>query len=463
MQYSWMYVNPKDRYVVLYKEKLSEMDHKVIQYLYQPLIGGLSVSLYLTLLNEVNTGNMYSKQNTHRWLMDVLGLPLDEIYQFRKKLEGIGLLKVWKKSTAEGNVFIYEVMCPLSPDRFFHDDLLPVYLQQKLEERHYERLLNMFCDKSIPDDYEDITQSFHEVFESTFKKPQEIVGMQQETNKQFFSKDPKGYNHNFIEQFDFELLFATVKSSFISRKAFTPAVIEAIATLAYLYNINAMDMSKLVLRCQNEHNEINIDELKDCTREFYLINNGDEMPSLVERVQPVYARTIVNPTTQEEQLLYTFETTSPLEFLISLSKGAMPSENDLAIVEKVMMNQKLPPGVVNVLLHYVMLRSDMKLQANYVETIASHWARKNISTVREAYETALQEHKKYQKWAEEKKTKATKTNSRRSGSNSGRKELIPEWMNEEDNNKPMKESPELAEKARQLKEKLQNLDSNTRR
>jgi len=60
--------------------------YKVIQYLYQPLIGGLSVSLYLTLLNEVNTGNMYSKQNTHRWLMDVLGLPLDEIYQFRMNI-----------------------------------------------------------------------------------------------------------------------------------------------------------------------------------------------------------------------------------------------------------------------------------------------------------------------------------------------------------------------------------------
>ena len=93
MQFSWKFVNPKDRYVVLYKEKLSEMDHKSIQYLYQPLVGGLAVSLYMTLLNEVNTGNMYSRQTTHRWLMDVLGLPLDEIFQYRKRLKGIGLLK----------------------------------------------------------------------------------------------------------------------------------------------------------------------------------------------------------------------------------------------------------------------------------------------------------------------------------------------------------------------------------
>ncbi len=149
MQYSWMFVNPKDRYVVLYKDKLSEMDHKVIQYLYQPLIGGLSISLYLTFLNEVTTGMMYSKQTTHRWLMDVLGMPLDDIYQCRRRLEGIGLLKTYKKAAAEGNVFIYEIMPPLTPDAFFHDDLLPIYLQQKLDSRHYERLLSMFSDKKI--------------------------------------------------------------------------------------------------------------------------------------------------------------------------------------------------------------------------------------------------------------------------------------------------------------------------
>ena len=454
MQFSWMFVNPKDRYVVLYKEKLSEMDHKSIQYLYQPLVGGLAVSLYMTLLNEVNTGNMYSKQTTHRWLMDVLGLPLDDIFQYRKRLEGIGLLKTYKKATPEGNVFIYEILCPLSPDKFFHDDLLPIYLQQKLESKHYERLLTMFSDKRIPDDYEEITQSFNDVFASEFRNPKEIIQQESNGNTQFFSKEPQGYSHNLLEQFDFELLFATVKNSFISRKAFTPNVIEAIALLAYLYKISVIDMSKLILRCQNEHNEIDIEELRSCAREFFFINHGEDMPALIERTQPEYERTVMNPQTPEEHLLHTFETTSPLEFLVSLSQGAMPSDNDLALVEKVMVNQKLPPGVVNVLLHYVMLKSDMKLQANYVETIASHWARKNITTVREAYETALSEHKKYQTWAQDKKAKANKP-ARRTNNNS-RKEIVPEWMDETKKKEPVAQSNEIAERVRKLKEKLQN-------
>lgn len=457
MQFSWKFVNPKDRYVVLYKEKLSEMDHKSIQYLYQPLVGGLAVSLYMTLLNEVNTGNMYSRQTTHRWLMDVLGLPLDEIFQYRKRLEGIGLLKTYKKATPEGNVFIYEILCPLSPDKFFHDDLLPIYLKQKLEERHYERLITMFADKRIPDDYEEITQSFNEVFASEFRNPKEIISSETDQNMQFFSKDPQGYSHNLMEQFDFELLFATAKNSFISRKAFTPNVMESIAMLSYLYKINVMDMSKLILRCQNQHNEIDIDELRKCAREFFHINHGEEMPTLIEQKQPEYERTIIEPKTPEEHLLYTFETTSPLEFLVSLSQGAMPSDNDLALVEKVMVNQKLPPGVVNVLLHYVMLKSDMKLQSNYVETIASHWARKNITTVREAYEMALSEHKKYQTWANEKKTKTNKSTRRTSGN--ARKEIVPDWLDETKKKEPVAQSTEIAERVRKLKEKLQNENS----
>ncbi len=65
-----------------------------------------------------------------------------------------------------------------------------------------------------------------------------------------------------------------------------------------------------------------------------------------------------------------------------------------------MMNQKLTPGVVNVLIYYVMLRSDMKLAKTYVEKIAGHWARKKVGTVAEAMALAKEENRQYQEWAE---------------------------------------------------------------
>ena len=61
-----------------------------------------------------------------------------------------------------------------------------------------------------------------------------------------------------------------------------------------------------------------------------------------------------------------------------------------------MINQKLNPGVVNVLIEYVMLKTDMKFTKGYVEKLAGHWARLKVSTVIEAMELAKNEHRKYQ-------------------------------------------------------------------
>ena len=51
----------------------------------------------------------------------------------------------------------------------------------------------------------------------------------------------------------------------------------------------------------------------------------------------------------------------------------------------------LPPGVVNVLLEYVLLKYDYKLPRNLVEKIAGHWKRLGISSVEEAFEQAKKE------------------------------------------------------------------------
>ena len=62
-----------------------------------------------------------------------------------------------------------------------------------------------------------------------------------------------------------------------------------------------------------------------------------------------------------------------------------------------MVEQKLTPGVINVLIDYVLKTNNMKLNKNLIETIAGHWKRKNIETVKEAIEECRKEHKKFKK------------------------------------------------------------------
>lgn len=58
-----------------------------------------------------------------------------------------------------------------------------------------------------------------------------------------------------------------------------------------------------------------------------------------------------------------------------------------------MVDYELPPGVVNVLIDYVLRINDNKLTRNFVLTIANQWKRSNIKTVEEAMNICKKENK----------------------------------------------------------------------
>ena len=86
----------------------------------------------------------------------------------------------------------------------------------------------------------------------------------------------------------------------------------------------------------------------------------------------------------------------------------------------------MPIGVVNVLLQYVLLRTDMKLTKNYAEKIASHWMRKDVKTAKQAMELARSEHEQYIKW----KSEGSKQKSY--SKKPVREEKVPDWFYKKD-------------------------------
>ena len=59
-----------------------------------------------------------------------------------------------------------------------------------------------------------------------------------------------------------------------------------------------------------------------------------------------------------------------------------------------MIDQQLNPGVINVLIDYVLMTNNKKLSKELVETIAGQWKRLNVETVKDAMEICRKEHKK---------------------------------------------------------------------
>lgn len=428
MKQYWQELLPIDNYIVSSDGLLHDYDRKPLVFLYQPLIGSTCISLYMTLWAQLEENRLTSAQYTHHMLMNLLDMNLRDIYDARLKLEGIGLLKTYVEMTNDERSFMYELSPPLSPEQFFLDGLLNVYLYGKIGRNQYVRIKRFFSEEEIKIDgkYENITKSFEDIFSSTsFQYSRERLEAEKDgETRQLIGREEQGSIQITQFDFDFDLLLSGVKDSLVPRDAFTPKVREAIIKLAFLYGIGPIQMTNIVISAINENNKIDIEELRKSARDWYQFENEEKLPVLVDNIQPIVHQTQQEqPTTKEEKLIQYLETTSPRQLLTDLSGGAQPSRGDLKIVEDIMFHQKLLPGVVNVLLQYVMLKTDMKLTKAYVEKIASHWTRKKIITVKEAMDVAINEHRQYVEWAEGNKKQPNQRNRKVI-----RTEKLPDWF-----------------------------------
>ncbi|WP_042459599.1 replication initiation and membrane attachment family protein [Neobacillus dielmonensis] len=461
MAQHWQDILPIDRYIVTANGLLHDYDRKVLTFLYQPLIGSACHSLYMTLWAELEENRLWSESSTHHLLMNLLDLNLKDIYQARLKLEGIGLLKTYVKVIDGERSFIYELLPPLNPEQFFLDGMLNIYLYRKIGKKHFARLKRFFTDQQLPHDqgYQDVTKAFQDVF--TSGTPENLhylqdlsVELDSEESEQFIGRhDQKGISLEGYT-FDFDLLLAGLHESLVPRKAINQKVKEVISKLAFLYHIDAIQMKKLIMDALNEHDEIDVEQLRKAARNWYQFENYDQLPSLIDRTQPeAHKQQREKPKTKDEQLILYFETVSPLKVLRDLSVGGEPSASEIKIVEEVMINQKLLPGVINVLIWYVMLINDMKFTKAYVESIASQWARKQLRTVKESMEFARTQYK----------NKTTKTSGKSFNKKPTRTEFLPDWFNDEqpakdDHNQEVAKTSDIEAKKREIEEMLKAFD-----
>ena len=73
--------------------------------------------------------------------------------------------------------------------------------------------------------------------------------------------------------------------------------------------------------------------------------------------------------------------------------GAKPTKTDLSLLEYLLIDLNLNPGVANVLIDYVLKINNNKLTRSFVDTIAGQWKRSKIETVEDAMNIAFREYK----------------------------------------------------------------------
>ena len=399
---------PADTYVVINKTILSESDRRIITMLYQPIIGGIATNLYFTLCMDLDKNEFMSEEMSHHHLMTILGLSLEELKISREKLEAVGLLKTYFKEREEVNNYIYELFSPLSINEFFTHPVLNVVLYSVVGKKEYERVTNYFkIPKLNISDYEDITKSFSDVFNSS---PSTVF-----ENTLQNIKDINKLGININKNIDFDFLISSIPKETINEKTFNSDNRKLIEDLSYIYNLNIEEIKNIILSSLNDRLMIDKTMLRKNARNYYLYQNNGKLPSVVYKNQPEYLRSPIGKDSNRAKMIYTFETTSPYNFLKSKNNGTKPTERDMKLIESLSIDLGLQPAVINVLIDYVLRIKDNKLVKSYVETIAGQWKRLNIETAEEAMNQAVKESKKVNK---------TKTTYKK------KEKELPEWFDQ---------------------------------
>lgn len=403
-------LSPADTYIVVNKSIINDEDRTILTMLYQPIIGPLPIILYFSLWADLDKKQQISTEYTHHHLITNMQISMHDILEARRKLEAIGLLKTFVKEESI-NTYLYQLYSPIKAHDFFNHPILNVVLYNNLGKKEYENLLDYFKIPRInTTGYEDITVSFTDVFESVPLTSYDIL------NNDIRKRNIQKLNIN--SNFDFSFLADSLPSSLDRDKIFTKEVKELILQLSFLYELDAIKMQDIIPICITERGTINKEELRKTCRNFYQFDNHGLLPSVVYNAQPEYLRVPTGDTSKRAKMIYTFENISPYELLKNKNGGTEPTTRDLKLAEDLIINYGLKPGVVNVLIDYILKTNNNKLTRNLAETIAGQWQRLKIETVDEAMRVAEKEHKKYKK--------NTKTTVKQK---IVKEESIPDWFN----------------------------------
>jgi replication initiation and membrane attachment protein len=391
---------PADTYTIVNRSILTNKDNETLIMLYQPIIGSDAVSLYLTLFSYLDKQELTSNGWTHHHLMTAMQTKLLTIINAKEKLEAIGLVKSYVKK-GDINDYIYELYSPLSSYEFFNNPILNISLYNNVGKNEYERLVSFFkIPKMNLNGYEEVTSSFNEIFETkdytSYEKLLEDLRRQHKNDL------------NIENKVDLNNVLTLIPEDMINIKNITKEVKDLIIKLSFIYDLDDSSLSNIIRNSINERKIIDKDLLRQNSRNYYKFEHEGRLPSIIFKNQPDYLRSKNNEVSKRAKLVYQMETYSPYDFLTLKNGNTKPNKNDLLLLEELLIDMALTPGVVNVLIDYVLRINNNKLIKTFVTTIATQWKRSNIKTVEEAMSFAEEEQKKTKKTTYKTKTSTFK-------------------------------------------------------
>ena len=341
-------LKPEDTFRVECVNSISEDMIVSLLNLYQPLILGDGILLFLTLHAEARHAR---KMCSHKHLCALMHMDIETLERARFRLEQFRLIRTWKRVRENNDNYIYRLYAPLGTEDFLSNTIYRSLFIESLGKEDTDKIVERLGNVGIAtNDFKEVTKPFKHSL------PEEILLSQERVAK------PIQPRYKFTEteeiSFDYERFFAKVTDQKFPIQARSEEVMALIGRLGTVYGIDADTMVKYVGKCTL----VDSDEF-----------NSEALKRMCEGTASVPVKKVKDPY----QL-------PPVSFLQSKMNGREVSLIEKKIIEHLSVDFKFPNEVINVMLEYILRVSKNRLSRNFVDMVASEWARDGIETKEQA-------------------------------------------------------------------------------
>lgn len=412
-------------YFSVYNDYFRYNYSKELNLLYLPLVGSNAVKLYDFLFTKIveESSNM-SKNKMHYDIIDNLSLTSKEILFARKKLEAIGLLKIYFLEKDNKKQYVYKILKPLSFEEFFLDPLMSTLLENKIGYDAYNYIYAQYRNNKVSfSTFKDVTAKFTDVYS--------YDNLNDYSFENIVVKNDVGPN---LDEyfFEFDKLNYLLSNKYLNEVLDNPKVKKDILSLAHLYKTTPNDMAKAIERSVeniNDEPKINIDILKDYLIQLYINIKKQDTPILDNMIKKQLIKdtyTEVVQLSDEEKFSKKIDSLTYIEFL-NKRHGLKVSGVDAKNIAKLQEKYNFTNGVLNILLDYSIKNSSNNgiPSFNYMDKIASSWSNKKMISAYDAIEYLRTIKKNYQK---SKNKNTTIDNTYKNYKTSTKKSVIPEYI-----------------------------------
>lgn len=377
-----MNILPIDQFVVINQTILTELDRKNLVMLYQPIIGFTAVSLYFTLWTYIEKNEITSEEYNHASILDNMKISILEFINARERLEALGLLKSYLNEN-DINSYVYEIYSPLSASKFLNNPILNTLLYSSLDKKRYKKIVDYYRFPSINlEEYKNVTKNLFDVFE---------IGAVNKNSYEDIKKITRGVI-TVTPKVELNVVLSLIPDELLNKRLINTLIKDELINYSLVYDFDNNELKDIIEESIIDK-KIDMTLFNEKAKAYYEFENYGKTPNLIDKSQPEYLRKQNTTLSNLDKMIYQYETTTPHEFLKLKYNGGKVSSYDIETLKTLINEIKLNPGVVNVLIDYVLKINDNKLTRNFVLVIASQWKRENIQTVSQAIEISKKENK----------------------------------------------------------------------